>query len=478
MKFVLSDFKNIREIVETEKTVWYYENAVREISELKKIFKNIRPNQFLIRLMYVSKNKEESTMKKSIKKILCAILAMTVVFGSLTAFAADGEPIYSPDGSEVPFAGELKEGSNTVSNSDGNECIYVTFDAEKDGYYVFSYETEVDCWITHIELDESRKITYSDDMGDEFMLYNFDGGESFTLHTFFELKAGENILIISWDSKIAAEETIDVSYLGNEITGVDFSAGSDYTLTASDLYEVYYELVDAEYQYGFSTDDFVLTFDTGKTFETDSARVYFESETIITEGVYDIGVYLGKKTVPAQIEVRLITCFVENAEADNPEDFIIAEYYDGTQEFVPYEGTFTVTLKNGEKIKVNEEWENVVIPGTDPDGYSLYAKENDEEKTVEIRLAGYVFEKYECKTQKATTEQNFNHMKEKITDTFNNSKYVTDYFYEIMVNSDSKADTLRAFGTLISHISNSLIPVLGNIIGEFFEFVGYEISHL
>lgn len=416
-------------------------------------------------------------MKKSIKKILCAILAMTVAFGGLTAFAADGEPIYFSDGSEVPFAGELEEGSNTVSNSDGDERIYVTFDAEKDGYYVFSYETEVDCWLYHAELDENRRITYSDDMGDEFLLYAFDGGESFTLNTFIELKAGENILIISWDSETVAEETIGVSYMGEEIAGVDFSAGSDYVLTANDLYEVYYELVDAEYQYGLSTDDFVLTFDTGKTFETDSARVFFESETIITDGVYDIGVYFGKKTVPAQIEVRPITIFVENAEADNPEDFIIAEYYDGTQDFVPYEGTFTVTLKNGEKIKVNEEWEDVVIPGTNPDGYWLYAKENVEEKTVEIRFAGYGFEKYECKTQKATTEQNFNHMTEKITDTFNDFKYVTDYFYEIMVNADSKADTLRAFGTLISHISNSLIPVLGNIIGEFFDFVSYEILH-
>lgn len=416
-------------------------------------------------------------MKKSIRKILCVILTLAMTFGTLTAFATDGEPIYSPDGSEIPFAGELKEGSNTVSNSDGDRCIYVTFNAEKDGYYVFSYETEVDCWITHIELDESREMTYSDDMGYESMLYSFDSGESFVLNTFIELKAGENLFTIIWDSKTVAEETIDVSYMGKEITGIDFSAGKDYAILSSDIYEVLYELVDAEHQYGFATNDFAVTFDSGKTFELERTSVFCECEAEIKDGVNDIGVYFGKKIFPAQIEVRPITYFVENAEADRPDDFVRYEYYDGAKEFAEYAGGFTLTLKNGEKIKAAEEWENVVIPGTDPKGCWIYADENSEDGTVEICLAGYGFEKYECKVQSASTEQNFRHMTENVSDIFDDFKWLADYYYEIMANAGSKADTLRAFGTWISHINNNIIFVIADIVGEFFDFVTYTVLH-
>lgn len=412
-------------------------------------------------------------MKKSIRKILCVILILAMSVGTLTAFAADGEPIYC-DGEEISFAGELKEGSNTVNYPGDYESIYVTFNAAEEGYYAFDVAPEWDYFITCIETDENKQIVYSDDMGDEFSFYD---SENEKIYTIIDLKAGENTLVLLWEDEETYEKTVNVSYMGKEIIGVDFSAGTDYAILSSDIYEVLYELVDAECQFGFVTDDFEVTFDSGKTFEVERTRVLCECETEIKDGINDIGVYFGKKTIPAQIEVRPITYFVENAEADSPDDFVVYEYYDGAKEFADYEGGFTVTLKNGEKIKAAEEWENVVVPGTDPSGFRIYADENLTENIIEIRFAGYDFEKYECKIQPASTEQNFRHMTGNVSDIFEDFKWWADYYYRIMENAGSKADTLRAFGTWISHINNNIIFVIADIVGEFFDFVTYTVLH-
>ena len=201
------------------------------------------------------------------------------------------------------------------------------------------------------------------------------------------------------------------------------------------------------------------------------------SETEIEDGLYDIEVFLEKEeTIPAQIEVHPITHYVENVEADNPEKYVGVEYYDGEKGYYGYDGTYTVTLKNGDKIKAYPE-ENVIIPGTNPEGYSVYSYVYSRDSFAVIELGNKTFEEYEYTKQPATTEQNFNHMAEKVTDIINNFKWEFDHFYYEMTNAGSKADTLRAFGTWISHINNNILPVFGNIIAEFFDFVGYTVLH-
>lgn len=413
-------------------------------------------------------------MKKTVTKIFSTVLVLVMLFGTLTAYAADRDTIYLSNGEKISFAGELEEGSNKLEYPGACERIYATFNAEEDGYYLFEADSEQDYWISCVETNENNQIVHSDNLGAEFSFYD---SENEKIYTIIDLKAGEKTLIILWEDEETYEKTVSVSYMGKDITGIDFSAGTDYAVLSDDIYEVWYEFVDAEYQYGFTTNDLEVTFDSGKTVELERTFVMCECETEIKDGVNDIGVYFGKKIFPAQIEVRSITYFVENAEADNPEDFIRYEYYDGAKEFAEYEGGFTVTLKNGEKIKVAEEWETVVIPGTDPKGCWVYADENSQDGTVDICIAGNEFEKYECKVQPVLTEHNFRHMTENVSDIFEKFKWRAEYYYEIMVNADSKADTLRAFGTWISYINNNIIFVLTDIVGEFFDFVTYTVIH-
>ncbi|MBQ2973664.1 MAG: hypothetical protein IJE19_04860 [Clostridia bacterium] len=416
-------------------------------------------------------------MKKSIKKILCTILAMAMAFGSLTAFAADGESIYA-NGIEIGFAGELKEGGNTVNYP--GKMLYVTFNAEKDGYYTFVHESKAGFryshWLTWVETDENGVVTD----GKNFIFSELTVDPA-TVVTLFRLKAGENKFVVQWQEEIAPEEKVTVSYLGAELTDIEFSEGIDYAMVyGSDIYEVYYSGVDYgdSYGYAFYVDEIKFSFDSGEKLEFDNfGAVPCMSETEIEDGLYDIEVFLEKEeTIPAQIEVHPITHYVENVEADNPEKYVGVEYYDGEKGYYGYDGTYTVTLKNGDKIKAYPE-ENVIIPGTNPEGYSVYSYVYSRDSFAVIELGNKTFEEYEYTKQPATTEQNFNHMAEKVTDIINNFKWEFDHFYYEMTNAGSKADTLRAFGTWISHINNNILPVFGNIIAEFFDFVGYTVLH-
>lgn len=412
-------------------------------------------------------------MKNVFKNILSAVLALAMAFGTLIANAASGESIYR-NGEEFICAGGLKEGCNTISCPGGKKSPYVKFNAEKDGYYVFVYEPKeyyTTEWLTLAETDKNSEIT--DYVMCDYSLYHSDMAV-----TLYELEAGENNFILTiWESEKAHEEKITVAYMGTQITEIDFSAGTEYSLISGiDIYENHYNLVDSDYQYRFYTNDVVIAFDTYKTLEFEDAHIDCESETEITDGVYDIGVYFGKKTIPAKIEVHPITHYIENVEADNPEKFITVEYYDGYKIALPYEGTYTVTFKNGEKITTNKP---IVIPGANPMCYGIYKIVNHDKNSATIGFSHKVlFESYECTVKAATTEQNFDYMTQKISYIISDFKQESSYLFDEIVNADSNADSIKAFGIWISYIATDLICVFSDIIGDLFEFAVYTVLHL
>lgn len=412
-------------------------------------------------------------MKKTIRKILAAVLALTMLLGNFTAFAAeDKESIVYGSDTVLPYAGELKEGENSINFPDDSGYAYVEFTAEKDGYYLFTNKSENLYyswrWLRSLEKSEDGKY-YLDDTH-IFSSY----GDTYVSSVFY-FEAGEVLCIIMTDDTSMVMKA-EAEYLGAEITDIDFSEGIDYPMIPE--YDIYHTRYDAPgYSYAFYAYEPVVTFDSGKTIGGAGSCIEIgiccSSETEMTDGEYTVNVYFADKTFEKTIEVRPVTAYIEKIEAIDPEKFYGIEYYDGDCFYLGCNATYNVTFTSGETVQVGSETD-FEVPGLNRELWiSREYNETSEGAVVEIEVLDHEFAEYPCEIKSAEASENFSHMADECSYIINDFIWECEWYYDRVERAETQADTLRALGKWISHINNNFIFVLGDVVAEFNACLAY-----
>lgn len=415
-------------------------------------------------------------MKKTVRKILAAVLTLIMISGSATAFAAEEKESITLWSDEVlAYEGELTEGENDVSLPGDYNNVYVDFTAVKDGYYAFSIDFEnyyYSSWICPIEKDEDGDYqTNSEDR-----VFYIIGEKEIT--TVYEFEAGEKLLGILLDyGGDPVTQKIRAEYMGTEITGIDFSAGIDYSLMPGyDIEPAVYEA--PGYSYYFYVYDLAVTFDSGKTVgdsegNLGSTHLYCSCETEMTDGEYAADVHFAEKTFRKTISVRPATAYISKIEALDPEKFYGIEYYNGDVSYLGCNATYKVTFTDGSTVQVGSETE-FEIPGTERKMWiERDYNEASDGVTVAIEVGGHEFAEYPCEVRKATDSENFSHMAEECSGDISRFVWRLGWYYEDVENAQSQADKLRAFGTWISYFNNNIFYVISDVVSEFSACLAY-----
>lgn len=374
-------------------------------------------------------------MKKRMKFFMALVLAATTVLCSVPVFAAEeNETVrwyYSENYIEYSYAGELKEGKNSVGACD-DDIIYCNFIAEKAGYYLFINENSYVDEDVFTAIENGRVKSVRED-GEWMGFLGAYGGSG----SFYYLEPGEvyiGFYLVGGTGFPVSPDfgEITVTYCG-EVTDITFEE-SAFDVLPVDLWwqEYYYQdnFDGAEsgyrFPYGLSIKNTCVTFSTGKTVEMGNKRYTVVTEAVITDesyGSYDAEIRFLDYKEEIQLNLHRTSDYIENAELCNAEKYAtVKKYYNGDIEYdnsIAMGETIVLTFADGTKKNVViPEYENAEV--TLPNGrtYCIYVyfgyltgagDESDICLFISLALSQYRLNSYDCFVAEADIGENYTH---------------------------------------------------------------------
>ncbi len=320
-------------------------------------------------------------MKNTIKKILCAALALIMAIGAVPAFAVSFETELGNeimwtvneigDGLGFTYGGAIFEGTNKINTE--YDCF--GFDAEKTGYYILSNVFSVSAEVVNDEpyydatlvslMDTDTVLVYLDEEKDVFV------------------EAGNG-------------DTIEIEYMGEGIADIDYDE--------KDFEDVIY--MKEAFDSCVYIDGIQIEFTNGKKINHSGKTYLAFEDKELTNGVNTIKFLFTDYELEQTIEVYSIDYFVKNIELNNKEKYLASyKFMDREITFLsPYEwpDTFTVYYTDGTSETITDDFNQpaeITLPnGKKVEINAYYSHHYDGSVTLEISAAGYTFNTYECKT--------------------------------------------------------------------------------
>lgn len=314
-------------------------------------------------------------MKKIMKKLTAVMLAAMICLAAVPAFAADSAETvywyYDDDDSwatSYTYIGEVTEGENTVEYDFENHIedddydiyhyVYLAFEAEKSGYYLFktdfaSYNVEVP-----EKYGEDNKVYGYADCENAY-------GDDYD-YIYYYLPEGKNIIGLEWWTYNSEQYSFDIEYLGDAVNDIIYeeAALKDlllYSEITVDYDDNYAKLNNFDYEVVFSE----------KTvkFEEESLECDIDPET----GEYSLTFF--DYSEKADITIIKPEDIVKNVEVVNLDECLTGiEYYDGSVDVVGMENfkEIKVTFADGtvDIYEVNEDGQAAIEL---PNGRTYYA---------------------------------------------------------------------------------------------------------
>ena len=299
-------------------------------------------------------------MKKTIKTAMAMLLALVMVCGSLTAFAAtpgDIEWNFEPgmDNEVYAYAGELELGADGVDieADEDNDFVYCTLETEADGYYLISGNNLDEFWFGIPEKFEDG--VYYNMLDYAYTGNNYSDG-------IFYLEAGTHV--VGFDLYGYTAENVKVEYLGSTVKIAYAEDALKGLVLHADIYECSEDL---EEDYWLDI-PLTLEFENGTDISNvlASLLVFTDEELTSGENEVEIGIYAfsyRQKATLGIVEVKDIITKIEIEELDaytslayyfnseyyndstGLEDMVIT-YADGTTEVIEDFADYT-ELENG-----------------------------------------------------------------------------------------------------------------------------------
>ncbi|MBQ2973665.1 MAG: hypothetical protein IJE19_04865 [Clostridia bacterium] len=308
-------------------------------------------------------------MKKIMKKLTAVMLAAMICLAAVPAFAADSEETvywYYDDNdswaTSYTCIGEVAEGENTIEYGFENhieddyyipeQYVYLTFEAEKSGYYLFKTDFA------------SYNIDVPEKYGEDNKVYGYADCENAYDddydYMYYYLPAGENIIGLEWWTYYSEQYSFDIEYLGDAVNDIiydesaleDLMEGTDIYVYSDEksasLYNLDYEVVFSEKTVKFEEESLYCDIDPETGEYSLTFLDYSEKADITTIKPEDI---------------------VKNVEVVNPDECLAGiEYYDGSVD--------AVGMLSLEEIKVTFADGTVEIYEVDEDGQAVIELQN------------------------------------------------------------------------------------------------------
>lgn len=429
-------------------------------------------------------------MRKKIKSAVALVLACVMMFCAFPAFAVEAEETvrwyYSENYIEYTYAGELKEGQNSVEAYD-SDIIYCSFNAEKAGYYLFFNDnTFVDETIFNgIENGKFIGVQHGEWLG-----YS---GKYGGIGYFFYLEAGVSYLgfhlVGSSEGPVSLDfGEITVTYCG-EVTDMIFAENSfDVIPNTSDVWgwDPYNDVYNADeniYTYAVDVKDVHVGFSSGKTIEMGD-RAY----KIVTKNCLDvIGNHKAKICFSGYeediaINAHPVSDYIKSVDVKNVEkSAVVKEYYNGDIAWdyrsLGYE-TAVVTFADGtEEELILNEFGNGKITLCNGRTYTVYTTiktvKEDNRKSVYLVVClsnnmDLVLNSYECKTVKANNDENYEHL---IEVTIGDYVGALVYYLELASDADSATEFVNSLSAFWAVFKEFVKNRSDSIIEEVFKYV-------
>ncbi len=385
-------------------------------------------------------------MKKTLKSILAAMLAIILAFGATTAaFAAENLYVNG---------GELKIGENTVTVPEDDYFAYYTVNIENEGYYHLSYDGDkAVMWGTYGYLDEDGEY------------WDFEGVASESGSQLFYLESEENIIGLYFDRDATEKtETVNFDYLGAEITDIKAASGTEYGVILD--YDLWGYGGNGNYEYWAYDVD--LYFGEDKALNFEEVYVGFKADGKLEEGVNDIVYkFIGDSEeaceIPGTIEAYNITHYIEKIEVNNPEDITVIEYYDGYCD-IAYgdKASLTVTFADGKSQTLAMDEDSIDIRSGNPGLYYVYCYV-DEDGHFCVDIANHEYVNIAIEKKSATAAENFGALADDYSYEFRWYFYRVGAYFNDIKNQDSVADTLRAIGCFVSYMNNNFLYIISDL---------------
>ncbi|MBQ7122546.1 MAG: hypothetical protein IJO03_09825 [Clostridia bacterium] len=404
-------------------------------------------------------------MKKTMKSIIAATLALVMLLCSVPAFAYNtGDTVewlvsrYEYMDSYL-YAGELKVGNNTVTCEKNNICCNINVD--KAGYYLFTGDEMGDVYISENIQPDGSPQGYIDVLE----VYESEKNESVVY-----LPEGESF--IGFYTNDSTDKTeITVSYFDEEITAVEFEENSfkdlifweDYWISPTDDGEKIGMYRDAK-----------ITFSNGSVYEVCFGKFAFDYE-MISENEYNLTVIL-----PGYTEEFIMTCcevkdVVKNVEITNIDKYLNSVlFYDNTacsafEDDALKNEKMTLTFVDGSTYTIDSVYDFVdYVDFPNGRGYEMFifdvVEENGSVKLV-VEIAEQSVAEFECKVRKASFFENLSVLADNITENLNLIKYEYDMFTCVLNAEDADVNEIvESIKNLIDIIKRESADVYEKVI--------------
>ncbi len=425
-------------------------------------------------------------MKKIMKTLTAVILALTLCFACVPAFAEDAaKNVYwyykesSTSSDTYTHIGDVKVGENTVEydfeyNYDEpyqRPLLYVAFEAPVGGYYMIGIDA--DSWI-------SSTMLVPEKYGDDGKVYGYAACEKMDgeCKYFYRLPAGKNVIGIDAVMLSSGCANLNIEYLGdavndivcNETMFTDMIEDYDIDIYSNNIARLCYfnyEVVFSEKTVKFEENDLYCDIDPETGEYSLTFLDYSERADITTVKHKDI---------------------VKDVEVVNPDECLAGvEYYDGTIDETgsEYLKEVKVTFADG-TVKIYELDEHNSATIRLPNGREAYVSayytehwsyEDDILALYEMKLvtqfAGNDYREYSINTEAADFNSNMDRMMENNKQWFDGATCDAENRINMALSSDTsftrKLELLSAIPFLYT---NALYQAFCNFV-EFAEY--YEV---
>lgn len=329
-------------------------------------------------------------MKRTFKTAIAMLLALIMAFGSLTAFAAtpaDIEWNFDPEyENEIyAYAGELTVADAVeVSSTADNNYVYYTFEAEENGYYMFSAYFDYIGWIG-IPQEYENGVYYGEK---EYRYYAEHESQ-----LVYYLEAGE--YVVGFDFYEEASEEIGIEFLGDIVNIAIDEDELNSLIYGARIYENYAS--ENGGAYWLDTSSVTIEFENGKDITEEFASLLVFTDEEITKGEYEVEV--GLRGFPyrqkATINVVDIKDIVAKVEIEDIENFT-SVFYDYTGEYsnlaMGYD-KMTITYTDGTTEVIDSVYDSYPLEnGAWVDAYYTYDEDDNYCFFVDVAGENYIKE--------------------------------------------------------------------------------------
>ncbi len=417
-------------------------------------------------------------MKNTLRKILCAALALVMVFGSIPAFAAEiGDRIEWVDTGYIDgpvsvfyeHAGKATTGKSTISAKNGHFRQYYELEIEKEGYYSLTQSGLEAIDFIFGEVASDGKVY------DCFDCEYFSFDDNFS--ELWYLPEGDIIMgVIFWEG---GSNEINLEFMGEEIADIKYDENNFKNLLENEDIGI----GETENGYSFSVEtDYTVVFPDGREMLSEYGRLRCKIPGNTPYGTHTAKIdFMGYET-EQEVSVYRIEDLVESIELENLEDYLVDYlWYNGTYTQRDFRSNITINYTDGTsetfKYGYDEEYgeKNCVTLFGNKDYYINISSSSDVsgpyygEFTVSIAGHDYIYEKYD-NIVKTSVEINKEYL-------LNNLEYCYTRFTRNVKNITENLTNAKSFDEVIYCIEryvNSLNHIRDMVI-EIYNFITFVI---